>query len=269
MDDDPACIAPDTVVRDALERMLRERLRHLIVVDEDDEVLGLIGDRDLRAWLPNPQLAPEAFAKAGHGTTVRSVMTRNPVTIDEETPLAEAVQRFRQRRVEVMPVLRSGRLVGTLNQYGLLSLLLGLLGQPAVSTEEDATGRTESSASSEGTRVLVIEDDHVTRRILCHHLERASIHVTLCEDGGSAAALLERESFDLILTDINLPKISGLGLLDTFNGRLSATKKVVMSASHRDEMILEAFRLGADDFIKKPFNPEILMCRVRRLLSRV
>ncbi|MEM1024845.1 MAG: CBS domain-containing protein [Myxococcota bacterium] len=270
MDSDPVRIGPDVYVRDALQLMLRERLRHLTVVDEDDEVLGLISDRDLRHLLPDPRSAPERFSEVQSATELRSVMTRNPATIEEGASVSEAVRRFRERRLEVMPVLSDQRLVGMLTQAHLMGLLLSFLKhEPAPKPEKPSPAHSDTrSVGTPTTRVLIIEDDFVTRRILCHHLERSGHEVTQCEDGGSAAELLERQTYDLILTDINLPRVSGLGLLDSFNGRLAGTKKIVMSASHRDDMILQAFRLGADDFIKKPFNPEILMCRVNRLLVK-
>lgn len=117
-------------------------------------------------------------------------------------------------------------------------------------------------------RVLIAEDDHVIRRILNHHLTRHGYELVEANDGREAQEQLDGGPFDLILLDINMPYFSGLDLLKRLKEDPRPPKRVILSASHRDETVMKAFALGADDFVKKPFNPEVLIRRLDRLLAR-
>jgi CheY-like chemotaxis protein/CBS domain-containing protein len=116
--------------------------------------------------------------------------------------------------------------------------------------------------------VLVAEDDHVIRRILGHHLGRHGFKMVEAQDGREAAALLAERSYDLLILDINMPFFSGLDILRQLRRAGHPSKRIILSSSHRDETVMEAFQLGADDFVKKPFNPEVLVRRIDRLLER-
>jgi len=116
--------------------------------------------------------------------------------------------------------------------------------------------------------VLVAEDDHVIRRILGHHLGRHGFKVIEAQDGREATALLAERSYDLLILDINMPFFSGLDILRQMRRAGHPTKRIILSSSHQDETVMEAFQLGADDFVKKPFNPEVLVRRIDRLLER-
>lgn len=128
--------------------------------------------------------------------------------------------------------------------------------------------RDLSSSAASVPRVLIAEDDHVIRRILQHHLTRHGYELVEANDGREARACLEDRKFDLILLDINMPYFSGLDLLRSLKEDPNPPKRVILSASHRDETVMKAFALGADDFVKKPFNPEVLIRRLDRLLAR-
>jgi CheY-like chemotaxis protein/CBS domain-containing protein len=116
--------------------------------------------------------------------------------------------------------------------------------------------------------ILIAEDDHVIRRILSHHLQRSGYELFEAHDGREAASLLAERRFDLLLLDINMPFQSGLDILRQLRRDEDGTKRVILSAAHQDETVLEAFQLGAHDFVKKPFDPEVLVRRLDRLLER-
>ncbi len=130
-----------------------------------------------------------------------------------------------------------------------------------------ALGRT-TRPERDRPRVLIAEDDHVIRRILTHHLGRSGYELCEAHDGREASELLTERSFDLLLLDINMPFRSGLDILRQLRRSQDRTKRVILSAAHQDETVLEAFQLGAHDFVKKPFDPEILVRRLNRLMER-
>jgi len=144
----------------------------------------------------------------------------------------------------------------------LIRLVQGVIGSARM---------TKDMPSSEPShpRVLIAEDDHVIRRILQHHLTRHGYELFEANDGREAQHFLDdKDPFDLILLDINMPYFSGLDLLKRLKEHPRPPKRVILSASHRDETVMKAFALGADDFVKKPFNPEVLIRRLDRLLAR-
>ena len=76
------------------------------------------------------------------------------------------------------------------------------------------------------------------------------------------------DSVNVVILDINMPYRSGLEVLQHLNAVGIQTPRLILSASDKDETVIEAFELGADDFVRKPFNPGILMKRLQRLLAR-
>ena len=91
--------------------------------------------------------------------------------------------------------------------------------------------------------------------------------VVLCQDGREAVSKIEEMSPDLIITDVMMPFLSGLEIIGTVRKR--AGRKIpiiVLSAMGQENVVLEAFQLGADDYITKPFSPNELSVRVKRYL---
>ncbi len=115
-------------------------------------------------------------------------------------------------------------------------------------------------------KVLIAEDDHVIRRTLVHHLRRHGYRVAEASDGREAQECLTKERFDAVILDINMPHASGFDVLKTLREEPYPPKTLVLSASRQDDTVMKAFQLGADDFVKKPFNPELLVRRLERLI---
>lgn len=117
-------------------------------------------------------------------------------------------------------------------------------------------------------KILVAEDEPILIRAIEMRLKRDGHEVWLAEDGQQALDKFEQEPPDLIITDIMMPYASGLEIIAAV--RASPGPKVpviILSAMGQEDVVLEAFRLGADDYITKPFSPNELSVRVRRLLT--
>jgi len=386
----PRTVREETALVVVLDLMVKERFEHVPVVDGAGHLLGIVSDRDLKSALPDRTRPRSQFEEVVRNVQAGEVMTREPITVLPECPLADAIALMLSCRVGALPVLEQGVLVGLLNQTDVLrrfaeelsnratrdlakttSIDIDVeLGPPRVfALSGDQKARTlvttplvdagymvqsfeslpemmavwhlvlpdllivdrmyeanqnlrlivrsetptlwlesamnQIQLSGEGIesleipcgddvlvramqrvvgkarltrdlpsikstvpRVLIAEDDHVIRRILQHHLTRHGYELVEANDGREAQACLEDRTFDLILLDINMPYFSGLDLLKSLKEHPHPPKRVILSASHRDETVMKAFALGADDFVKKPFSPEVLIRRLDRLLAR-
>lgn len=119
-------------------------------------------------------------------------------------------------------------------------------------------------------KILVVDDDEHKRNILFRRLKKNGYKVFLAENGTKAFSLLEKESFDLILLDIIMPGISGTEVLK----QIKASEKhkyapvLVISSLNDVESVIECINLGAEDYLPMPFNPVLLMARVRSCLDK-
>ena len=116
-------------------------------------------------------------------------------------------------------------------------------------------------------KVLVIEDEAQIREFEVTYLRDAGYDTIEAADGQAALELFEQSRPDLAIVDINLPKMSGLDVCKAIRVT-SAIPILVVTAKGSDEDEIAGLSMGADDYIKKPFNPNILVARVRALLRR-
>tara|TARA_B100000929_G_scaffold287172_2_gene273420 strand:- start:24 stop:398 length:375 start_codon:yes stop_codon:yes gene_type:complete len=117
-------------------------------------------------------------------------------------------------------------------------------------------------------RILIIEDNPMIVKSLQFKLNRDGYDVVTAEDGREAMKILTEQSFDLILTDLMLPFITGNQLIKYVKENLPGVPIIVLSTSKQENIIMDAFNLGVDDFITKPFNPNELSLRVKRFLKK-
>lgn len=117
-------------------------------------------------------------------------------------------------------------------------------------------------------RILIIEDNPLIIKSLQFKLNRDGYEVVTAEDGREAMKILTEQSFDLILTDLMLPFITGNQLIKYVKENLPGIPIIVLSTSKQENIIMDAFNLGVDDFITKPFNPNELSLRVKRFLKK-
>ena len=108
-------------------------------------------------------------------------------------------------------------------------------------------------------KVLLIDDDINLCKVLAHQLKKQGYAVSSANDGQNGLRLFRDDSFDLVITDIQMPDISGIEVLQ--NIRMSDSKVVVIiiTAHGSVQNAIEACHLGADDYIAKPFGQEQLL----------
>lgn len=118
-------------------------------------------------------------------------------------------------------------------------------------------------------KVLIIEDEELVLKSLEFRLKKDGLEVTKAADGRAGLKAIEEQAFDLVITDIMLPFNSGLEVVNKLKSSPGKkTPVIVLSNVGLEHVVLDAFKLGADDYITKPFSPIELSVRVKRLLNR-
>ncbi|MCK9814094.1 response regulator transcription factor [Pseudomonas sp. MAFF 302046] len=117
-------------------------------------------------------------------------------------------------------------------------------------------------------RILAIEDDLVLGAYVHEQLVHCGFDVTWCQNGQEGLGLARREAFDVVLMDILLPGMNGLAVL-THLRQSHSTPVLLMSALGAEADRISGFRLGADDYLPKPFSMAELRVRIEAILRRV
>lgn len=116
--------------------------------------------------------------------------------------------------------------------------------------------------------VLVVEDDIELNNMLRKRLGLEKIHVNQAYDGLEALAYLEQYTFDVIVMDIMMPKMDGYKCLEELRKREINTPVLFLSAKDSDLDVIKGLNIGADDYLVKPFNFQVLLARLNALSRR-
>jgi DNA-binding NtrC family response regulator len=122
----------------------------------------------------------------------------------------------------------------------------------------------ESSKKS----VLVIDDEFNIRALLKEQLLNKNFEVEIAEDGVQAMKILQQKTFDLVITDIKMPRVSGLEVLKYVKENYPDTEVIMMTAYGDMQMAIDAMKMKAYDFLVKPFNFEQLFLTIDRALEK-
>jgi two-component system phosphate regulon response regulator OmpR len=118
------------------------------------------------------------------------------------------------------------------------------------------------------THLLVVDDDDRIRDLLKQYLMRQGHSVTTASDAAAARKLFQTFSFDLAIFDIMMPGEDGLSLLKALRDEGNETPILLLTARGQASDRIEGLRLGADDYLPKPFEPEELALRTAAILKR-
>ncbi len=117
-------------------------------------------------------------------------------------------------------------------------------------------------------KILVCEDERDLNRFVCLSLRGAGYEVTSAFDGQEALDKLETEQFDLILTDIMMPKMDGFELCESIRSFEKELPIIFMTAKDDKISKLTGYSLGVDDYVVKPFDMDILLMKISAILRR-
>ena len=116
--------------------------------------------------------------------------------------------------------------------------------------------------------ILLIEDDRPLNKAISVYFKKEKFYVLSFFSGQEALDILSQNNLDLIILDINLPDLSGFDLIEQIKMIDANIPVVILSACDLDSDILHGFNLGAEDYVKKPFNIEILHKKINVILKR-
>ena len=117
-------------------------------------------------------------------------------------------------------------------------------------------------------KILLAEDDTNLGMVLKNYLELNDYEVELCRDGILALAAFRRDKFDICLLDIMMPNMDGFKLAEEIRDVDPDIPLFFLSAKTMKEDIIQGYKLGADDYISKPFDSELLLLKIKAILKR-
>ncbi len=115
-------------------------------------------------------------------------------------------------------------------------------------------------------RILIADDEQDMQRILAAYFRKEGYEVFTAGDGEEALAVFYREKIDLAILDWMMPKQSGMDVCREIKSR-SDKKVMMLTAKSEEEDELKALSMGADEYVRKPFHPKILVLRAKKLLG--
>lgn len=118
------------------------------------------------------------------------------------------------------------------------------------------------------TKILLIEDEKKIADTIFKGLTELGFAVDVAYDGNIGFRIFDNQSFDLVITDINMPGMSGYELCRNIRNRNAQTPIIMLTALNNTDDKLEGFEAGADDYLVKPFEFRELLARIKALLKR-
>lgn len=118
-------------------------------------------------------------------------------------------------------------------------------------------------------KVLIAEDDRDFGNILTQYVTISGFEVTLARDGKEAWELFNKDKPDICVLDVMMPEMDGFTLAEKIKQSNRDMPFIFLTAKSLKEDIVKGLKLGADDYITKPFDPEVLILRINNILKRV
>lgn len=122
--------------------------------------------------------------------------------------------------------------------------------------------------SKEHNRILFVDDDTELREIVREQLAAAGYVLDEADDGTTAIAKLGKESYDLVLLDITMPGATGMDVLKFIKRKSLKCRVIMLTGMVGLSVAIDSVKLGADDYITKPYHIEYLLASIRRSLEK-
>jgi acetoin utilization protein AcuB len=203
----PITIRPDVSLHDALQIMREEKVRRLPVVDKDGRLVGIVLEKDLLYASPSPvtSLSMHELTYLVSKITIESLMTRDVITVTEDTLLEEAARIMADNNISGLPVMRDGRLVGMITESDLFKVFLELLGAREwglrvtlmLREERGMLARLAQAIASRGADIVALGtfwgDDPTVRELTLkiQGMDRATIEAIAAELGAELVDVRE------------------------------------------------------------------------------
>jgi DNA-binding NtrC family response regulator len=120
---------------------------------------------------------------------------------------------------------------------------------------------------AEKNKILVVDDEDALRTVLSGELVSEGYDVRTASDGDEAISGLQKETFDLVLLDIKMPRLNGFEVLKFIKDKHPKTKVVMLTGFADLKNAIESKKLGAEDFVSKPYDLVDLLTTIERVLN--
>jgi DNA-binding NtrC family response regulator len=126
----------------------------------------------------------------------------------------------------------------------------------------------ERDATIQSRQILIVDDEPLMRDFLCETLSRKDYDVDTASDGSEAIRKIKERIYDLVLTDLKMPNVSGMEVLEAAKKRYAATDVVVITAYGTIETAVDAMKKGASDYVTKPFSADAIEIVVDKIFEK-
>ncbi|MBD2179117.1 response regulator [Pseudanabaena sp. FACHB-1998] len=118
-------------------------------------------------------------------------------------------------------------------------------------------------------QVLIVDDNEINRDMLARRLRRKDFDLSMAVDGREALSMIQSQPYDLILLDIMMPEVDGYAVLKYIKkeSRFHNIPVIMISALEEMDSVMKCMEIGADDYLTKPFDPDMLKAAVNRCLA--
>jgi CheY-like chemotaxis protein len=123
--------------------------------------------------------------------------------------------------------------------------------------------------NNQNFQVLIVDDNEINRDMLARRLHRRDFQITMAVNGREALDLVRQSPYDLILLDIMMPEVDGYTVLKFLkeDPRLKNISVIMISAIEEMDSVMKCMEIGADDYLTKPFDPDMLKAAINRCLA--
>jgi two-component system, OmpR family, response regulator len=121
---------------------------------------------------------------------------------------------------------------------------------------------------SNNPKILLVEDEKTFGAVLRDYLSLNDLDITWCEDGAAGLETFTREEFDMCIVDVMMPKKDGFTLVEEMRGRNKRVPVIFLTAKSLKQDVVKGYKAGADDYITKPFDTELLLLKIKAILNR-
>jgi two-component system OmpR family response regulator len=122
--------------------------------------------------------------------------------------------------------------------------------------------------STKNTKIFLVEDDLSFGSVLKSYLEINDYSVDLVDDGKTAVDTFRKGVYDLCILDVMLPHVDGFTIASEIRSMNSVIPIIFLTAKKLKEDLLKGYGVGADDYITKPFDTDILLCKIKAIIAR-
>jgi len=254
--------APETAVKETVElrNMVKSALYELLPEIEKNQISLKITLPDKDLWVHASKLALKEFLIAQLGSLLKSFKSEEYAFIEVKAEVSEAGATLKILHTEVSS-----------KSVSIPKNLTGSYDNSITSLNFFKKGQLEStSIKAQKTRtVLVIEDEVILLEMIQSILESRGFEVRAFQFSEEALEAVQRENFDMILTDINIPRVSGIQVMDKIRqSKLNKDAKIIVMTGIQNEFTLAKIQeMQPDGFLTKPFTIEALMEQMQRIFG--